>query len=1668
MRRPSMLRITLLSLLCTCAAVASASDALERGFAAGKVYDFGGIDAVNTFNGNLSLNIPLGPKYPVNGATSYGFTLSYNSKVWDYEKVKLNSRAVPNRRSNAGVGWLLSFGKVIGPADPTNPDALHWVYEGPDGSIHKFSSALHPGDPATSFAAPVTAVEYSTDSTYLRMLRKNDGTVDIEFPDGEVHTFNATTGKLARVRDRFTNAVYIAYSAAVAGTPCPSTDNYVWTITDSKAARTNYVCFKNEPYPESTYEGQIDRIIIAAPTSSTGVVRTATYQFVYAQTALRRGCHSSVPDDPTDVAAPLLTSILQPDGTSYGFRYNATHAGHCESGTLKQVTLPTLGVIDYAYRYYEVPYSECGNNNLMNTYLTGVETKTVSGPRIPAATWRYQSLLSTTPAQIQCETGPGALVWKNAPAEQMTVTVTDPAGNRTEHYYSVWPSNMQISSPNGFRVEDYGLPLSKLASSTLPSAAVTSIANRTWSSAGTLLRSTFLKYEQDAKSTFCGNTEQCEKPVNPRVSASRTVYHDDAGSTADVESSDFDGLGHYRRRKETGTGSLAAGSRETFTAYNTRDPEVNPSTGISSGTYTTAGTFTPPSAAASWIIDSASHVQTTEGTSIAKAQSCYDGTTGFLRALRIMKGTARDTADTVVVHTPDANGNMVVETWFGADVKRNASTISPLCSVATTTLPAYDYRITHGYQWGVRNSSTYTGASFSHLNLTIDRYTGFPTLSTDTAGLASRYAYDAAFRVTAVTHPALAGTGYAYANATASTPASVLAKQGTQQNQYQYDGLGRVWREKTLMPDNAWSVGETTYDAAGRVSATAAPEKLVVTTTEYNFVPSRWTTFDGHDPFGRPSTITTPDGKATTKSYAGVSSSTVTVLINGATGEAPVTSREAYDRQGRLIAMTDAFGTAGAQTTQYGYDVGGRLKSVSMPGTAGTQARLFSYDNRGYLLSEQQPELGASGNGTKTYLDYDARGHARRQYTGAMNGAFDLTYALDQAERVTSVQLTSTGQFLKELDYDDPDGLLYPHCAGNRCNGRLAAAARYHQSSDLGGLIAVTASYQYDDGGRVSRVDNSVGSTALFTGDSFNTARTFSTLGKIESLYYPCRTDPVAGCNPIDQAQRRMAYRYTNGFMTSFLPAASAIAYAPDGTVSNITHGSGTTAVQETIATDSGMARPCGIFVYGPGVTLTADGTAPCGKRLSGTGAQWSSGAYAYDGGGNIKQIAGNSYRYDAFNRLSSWSTALGTTSRTYDSFGNYVATGYAVSGTTNRYTTMGYDAAGNVTSDSTGTYSYDALGMMTAANVGSRQFRYLYLPNDERIAAVERVVIGGVVRTNTTWTLRGAGPELLRVYSDETSSGTRAVSWKEDVFWRGGKLLGTETPGGTRHYGLDHLGSPRIITDANGALLGTQDFTPFGNGGSSNGGSLQFTGQERDAASVGGGAVDLADYFHARYYRPDAGRFLSMDPADDVDPTRPQSWNQYSYVQNDPVNATDPSGMFIARWYGETTVVAQTIVFSTWKWLLAGRVVSQQLDRWNTRWSESAREDRMALSLRMANAFGTRYSTYEECAAVYACDEDFEKYLGFVGGVGRAGTLLRAGKITGYTKHGLNQAISRGGRGVSVAAIRDTVTNPVAVKAMANGTTRYTGKTAVVILNRDGKVVTTWAKTSSAWRTQP
>jgi len=112
------------------------------------------------------------------------------------------------------------------------------------------------------------------------------------------------------------------------------------------------------------------------------------------------------------------------------------------------------------------------------------------------------------------------------------------------------------------------------------------------------------------------------------------------------------------------------------------------------------------------------------------------------------------------------------------------------------------------------------------------------------------------------------------------------------------------------------------------------------------------------------------------------------------------------------------------------------------------------------------------------------------------------------------------------------------------------------------------------------------------------------------------------------------------------------------------------------------------------------------------------------------------------------------------------------------------------------------------------------------------------------------------------------------------------DTPDERFYYVKDHLGSIRLVVDEEGEISSARDYYAYG-------GILQeyivgdeekykFTEKERDSETG-------LDYFGARYFDSDIGRWTSVDPLAAKYP----GWSQYSYSANNPYNNIDPNGMW-------------------------------------------------------------------------------------------------------------------------------------------------------------------------------
>ena len=272
---------------------------------------------------------------------------------------------------------------------------------------------------------------------------------------------------------------------------------------------------------------------------------------------------------------------------------------------------------------------------------------------------------------------------------------------------------------------------------------------------------------------------------------------------------------------------------------------------------------------------------------------------------------------------------------------------------------------------------------------------------------------------------------------------------------------------------------------------------------------------------------------------------------------------------------------------------------------------------------------------------------------------------------------------------------------------------------------------------------------------------------------------------------------------------------------------------------------------------------------------------YTYDNLNRITQAA------ETANSATNWSQTFG-----YDIYGNRTITARSsnltvspwepstFSATNNRITNTGwvYDSNGNIKQSPGGqTITYDAENhqeTFCAGSGGTNCTQYVYDGEGRRVGKINP----------------GAStPTEIYVYMQD---GQLAAEYDTSP---------PAMPCTSCYLIADHLGTTRLITDANGTYVERHDFLPFGeeiivggstdpryNAGYASGSSwmsLKFTGAERDYESQ-------LDFLQARYLASMQGRFLSPDPGNaGAQPQDPQTWNAYAYVGNNPLVRTDPNG---------------------------------------------------------------------------------------------------------------------------------------------------------------------------------
>jgi RHS repeat-associated protein len=596
-----------------------------------------------------------------------------------------------------------------------------------------------------------------------------------------------------------------------------------------------------------------------------------------------------------------------------------------------------------------------------------------------------------------------------------------------------------------------------------------------------------------------------------------------------------------------------------------------------------------------------------------------------------------------------------------------------------------------------------------------------------------------------------------------------------------------------------------------------------------------------------------------------------------------------YHVTGQLGRSTDASTARYAQT--FYYDSFGSLLSVTdnaSPTVNGSNALFtatYDYGLRAFQTNATDDDLDVSTQaGQHRSYNYDALGELT-SWSDAKGQTFSAAYDLLSRPLVrTEPDLTTTWN--------------WGNSAANFNIGKLASVTASNTS-----IGTYAESYTYDSKSRLQQRNITIPGDASYA----YTTTYDPTTGLQDTLTYPVSTSGY---------QLKLKYGYANGVLN---------------TISDFNSPS-------TVFWTANTVNPSGQITQeslGNGVIVNRSFDAITGWLASiqagvGGGAALQNASFLYDFVGNVTQRQDSNlgltenFFYDADNRLDH--STLGSVTNLqmkYDPFGNgNIASRSDVGAGTNwtydpqkrhaviqagtggySYT---YDNNGNATSRNGFPITWTSYNYPSTVAAAGESAQFWYGPDRQRFETLytgstgtettyqvgqflQKVVNGGT--TDYRHTIY-AGNEPVAIYS-RTSTGVNSLRYLlTDHQGSFASIVSNSTPGPVANYVTESFtafGNRRSGSSWSGAPTGGDE--TLINGISREG----YTGHTALGVSMG------LNHMNGRIQDAVTGRFLSADPTI-PDASNTQSFNRYSYVNNNPLSSIDPTG-FDDEGGGEVTV---------------------------------------------------------------------------------------------------------------------------------------------------------------------
>ena len=860
----------------------------------------------------------------------------------------------------------------------------------------------------------------------------------------------------------------------------------------------------------------------------------------------------------------------------------------------------------------------------------------------------------------------------------------------------------------------------------------------------------------------------------------------------------------------------------------------------------------------------------TDKTDIKRESSfVYNQTTGMLEQETIQpNGTATETLSTM--HCYDTVGNKIKTITHSGVGSVSCSTRN----IDTTNDSAKVFRYSGvTYDDDMRYVDSTQDAQFTASTVNTRNGFGQPTKTTDINGVETLIGYDAFGRQYASSNEvgmSAQTTRRLYddradINAKSISESYYFVERSTgagKPTAYGYfDKMGRqVASVKQGFAAGEWIYQYSRYDEYGRVIEQSVPSK----TLDASF----WTTTD-YDVFGRPQTITSADTTVSSIAYNGLSTTTSVTFDSVHQGSLTQSSTEVKSVLGDTVSVTDnANGTI-----QYFYDHSGNLTKVIGVDDVEVTTK---FDDLGRKIFMDDPNKG------KWYYTYNAAGELVTQKSANLH---TTAFYRDSVGRTTKRVVSGGSPAVSEtIKYIFDGHQLKGECqlSGANCNGSKPSKA-----------------YVYDDFGRASMVGTELDGQAFFQ------STTYDNYGRVFQQF-----DAAGTSQGIRYHYNARGYAYKQVEARNSADADADVYYEAKvmdafGNVTEYDQNNGAVTNNKTYDPQTGYVTDIqadnGFLIQDNNYTFDAIGNLRTRTRGS-LDSDYSkrSENFEYDTLNRLTHINNvEQVRYQANGNID-WKVDVNNGSASYYCYNP--AQPHAVSGlgsqgcTTQSYQ---YDANGNMTQGRGRdiTYGHFDKPTLISNTAGTTAFAY-----DLSRKRYKRETTENSVTTKTYYV-----GNVEFVYKDNVYSETRR--YLPDAIQTQYVSTGASQ---TRYLHKDHLGSIDSMTDQNGKLVeklyfdawGKKESIALGNwDGINSAFRAQTLGDVLNINTVtprgftGHEHVEHADIIHmnGRIYDPTLGRFLQADPHIQA-PKNSQSYNRYSYVLNNPLSYTDPSGYFFNK----------------------------------------------------------------------------------------------------------------------------------------------------------------------------